>query len=337
MTPANMLGFGLAALPAATTDVLVTTDIAIPIAGVTYDSSVAYTLGGRTTTFYGIGLEVMTASTGGPLHFTLSGGELGAVRITDSTGGVMQTSITGLVLDVASTLFDRFNGPEIAFMQALLGGADSVTGSAGDDSLRGFGGADLVLGRGGNDAIYGGNGNDNLRGGGGDDTLRGDAGNDRLTGDAGNDQLIGGQGNDRLNGKEGNDRLLGGFGNDWLSGEAGNDMLRGDDGRDTVMGGLGRDTIIGGTQDDRLTGGAGADTFVLRVGHGNDTITDFVSGVDKVQIQLGDSDPSDVAIRFRYAKGDCEVSLLGMTLTLLDVAPNSLNFDKGGDFLLVQI
>ena len=74
---------------------------------------------------------------------------------------------------------------------------------------------------------------------------------------------------------------------------AGADTLTGGAGADTLIAGAGIDTITGGTGADTLTGGAGADTFVYA---GNtagavtstlaapDTITDFVSGTDKLSI-----------------------------------------------------
>jgi Ca2+-binding RTX toxin-like protein len=55
-------------------------------------------------------------------------------------------------------------------------------------------------------------------------------------------------------------------------------VLTGNSGANTIDGGLGKDT---------LTGGAGADTFVFgtKLGLTNtDTITDFVSGTDKIQL-----------------------------------------------------
>ncbi len=52
---------------------------------------------------------------------------------------------------------------------------------------------------------------------------------------------------------------------------------------DTLYGGVGQDTLNGRAGDDHLTGGAGADTFVFGAGH--DKIADFVTGVDKLQLE----------------------------------------------------
>ena len=55
-------------------------------------------------------------------------------------------------------------------------------------------------------------------------------------------------------------------------------------GNDTVHGGIGNDTIYGGAGDDALSGGADDDTFVFAPGNGDDTITDFTDGDDKIDL-----------------------------------------------------
>ena len=111
-------------------------------------------------------------------------------------------------------------------------------------------------------------------------------------------------GNDTLNGNGGNDTLLGGAGSDILNGGAGNDTLQGDAGVDTLRGDDGNDRLIGGAGFDTLTGGLGADTFVFgstaEIGNGTnagtrDTITDFVSGVDKIDVSAIDANTAALA------------------------------------------
>ena len=67
---------------------------------------------------------------------------------------------------------------------------------------------------------------------------------------------------------------------------AGSHTLNGNGGADTLNGGAGADTINGGAGADTLTGGADADTFVFGSGvqGDGDTITDFVSGTDKIDL-----------------------------------------------------
>lgn len=164
-------------------------------------------------------------------------------------------------------------------------GNDFAMGGEGNDYLEGGLGNDLLRGNNGNDEIYGGFGWDKLRGGDGDDLLFGEDGNDYLDAGSGNDHMEGGWGADVMIGKEGNDVLLGG---------KGNDTLLGGDGDDVIDGGLDADRIVGGLGSDLLTGGDGADTFVFDNYSGVDTITDFVSGVDRIELAR----PAFTEIRF---------------------------------------
>ncbi|HMP57076.1 MAG TPA: M10 family metallopeptidase C-terminal domain-containing protein, partial [Novosphingobium sp.] len=124
-------------------------------------------------------------------------------------------------------------------------------------------------------------GNDILRGGAGNDSLDGGLGHGSLIGSTGNDVLDGGAGNDALDGGAGNDSLAGGDGDDWLDGSSGADLLDGGAGNDTLTGGIGSDV---------LTGGSGADTFRFlapgesRRGASADTITDFETGLDRIDL-----------------------------------------------------
>jgi Ca2+-binding RTX toxin-like protein len=184
----------------------------------------------------------------------------------------------------------------------------------GDDKMYGDEGNDFASGGTGNDFISGGTGDDTLYGDGGfiyfssgspegDDTLYGDEGNDFAYGGLGNDFISGGDGIDNLEGNKGNDTILGDEGDDGLAGQEGDDSLVGGNGNDRLYGWLGNDTLqgdggddtlYGGSGNDRLTGGAGADTFNFGndfvTGEafnsiGLDTITDFQSGLDKIQLQ----------------------------------------------------
>ena len=118
---------------------------------------------------------------------------------------------------------------------------------------------------------------EHLHGSAHNDVLAGDGRNNVLSGDAGNDTLYGGPlgGDDLLRGGSGNDKLYGGQGADTLQGGRGADALRG---------GPGNDRLHGDDGNDRLHGGDGADTFVLDIGGGNDTILDFGTGGDRIDL-----------------------------------------------------
>lgn len=127
------------------------------------------------------------------------------------------------------------------------------------------------------------------------------AGDDSIDGGSGDDILEGGDGNDTLLGNLGNDRLFGGAMLDTLDGGAGDDWLEGGDSNDTLRGQAGIDTLIGGKGKDLMTGGSEADTFAFAYGDtstnagSNDTITDFVSGVDKIDIDIFNGAPASYA------------------------------------------
>ena len=102
-----------------------------------------------------------------------------------------------------------------------------------------------------------------------------------------------------------NNSINAGGGDDLIVGGGGNDTLKGDDGNDILDGGSGFDTLNGGLGKDKLTGGSGSDTFVfdgaLNAKTNVDTILDFTSGVDDIQLYqtifrniLGDDAQFDV-------------------------------------------
>ncbi len=93
-------------------------------------------------------------------------------------------------------------------------------------------------------------------------------------------------GDETIDDTEDNDEKHSGIGDDTVNGCVGDDSLNGGDGNDTLAGGLGKDT---------LTGGLGSDTFkfssVVEAGAGikSDVISDFVSGVDKIDLSAIDA------------------------------------------------
>lgn len=131
----------------------------------------------------------------------------------------------------------------------------TITGTSGNDTLNGTSGADTIWAQGGNDVV---------NAGGGNDTVGGASGNDQLNGDGGNDIIFGGGGNDNVAGGSGADDIFGGSGTD------------------TLLGGDGADTLTGGGGDDLLAGGSGTDIFRFSNSHGDDGITDFELGVDRL-------------------------------------------------------
>jgi serralysin len=182
-------------------------------------------------------------------------------------------------------------------------GADVLTnarfayGDAGDDYIYGvvfaLGGAgdDTLVGTDGYNGLFGDEGQDLIRGNSGNDYIESGADKDRVYGDDGNDYIECYLGNDRAYGGKGLDKIYGELDNDLIDGGKGNDSLFGGDGRDALIGGLGKDTLKGGLGKDQLTGNAGRDVFLFAsiteagLGGNQDEITDFSSGLDKIDIK----------------------------------------------------
>ncbi|WP_129792675.1 Ig-like domain-containing protein [Sphingosinicella sp. CPCC 101087] len=128
-----------------------------------------------------------------------------------------------------------------------------------------------------------------LSGGNGDDVLEGTAGEDRLSGGNGEDWLLGLDGHDWLDGGNHDDVLIGGAGNDVLNGGNHDDILHAGAGADVLNGGNHADRLNGGAGDDVLTGGNHNDVFIFSETGGNDLITDFRRGQDKIDLSSLDA------------------------------------------------
>lgn len=107
---------------------------------------------------------------------------------------------------------------------------------------------------------------------------KGGSGSDVIIGNNVANNLLGGRGADKLTGGFGNDKLYGGVSADVLSGQGGNDILIGGGGADRMDGGDGRDVFDYNRLNEtgRTTGTA-------------DTITGFVSGTDRIDLQTLDA------------------------------------------------
>lgn len=207
----------------------------------------------------------------------------------------------------------------------VLIGVEHILGSNFDDILAGNDLGNFLSGGEGNDAIYGGNGNDLLEGSVGGDWLDGGPGVDWALyhqssqaifvnlsdgsvengGDAQNDVLIGVE---NILGSIHNDTIAGDGAANFLSGFYGNDILSGENGDDILEGGAGTNW---------LTGGAGADTFCFFTAGTIDTVTDFETGTDLIQIGLGLTAFNQVSIS--DSGNDTLLTFAGNTVTLQNV------------------
>ena len=80
------------------------------------------------------------------------------------------------------------------------------------------------------------------------------------------------------------ENATGGSARDLLWGNEVANTLKGLAGNDVLNGFGGNDRLIGGTGDDRLTGGAGDDLFIFANDGSIDTVTDFQTGHDKIDL-----------------------------------------------------
>lgn len=194
------------------------------------------------------------------------------------------------------------------------GGSGPGTPGTGGQIIRQ---GNTLLGTDGADLLIGGRGRDILRGGAGEDTLIGGHGNDILDGGDGTSDwasignarkaLVLDLGNPlpQATGKgmvtlKGIENLAGGPKGDRLKGDSGPNTLDGNGGPDRLKAGPGPDRLIGGPGKDQVDGGVDmdVDTFVFRsvldsraIGkQGGDTILNFVSGVDQIDLAAIDAD-----------------------------------------------
>ena len=269
--------------------------------------------GGADTLIGGDGDDLLYGGSGGD---RLEGGNgLDSVSYLEATARV--------VVDLASPLLNggEASGDSYSSIEQVIGSNfdDSLSGDGAANGLGGFAGNDTLNGRGGNDVLVGGDGNDVLTGGAGADRLEGGNGIDTAsysaallnsllslsvsgvtvdlmapsvnTGEAAGDTFFFVE---NLTGSSFNDVLRGDNGANVINGLGGTNALQGRGGNDTLIGGIGNDKLQGDAGADTLTGGLGFDTFIfVATGDspmtGRDTITDFLSLTDKIDLRAIDA------------------------------------------------
>lgn len=287
-----------------------------------------------------------------------------ASAVAAGSGGIIYNDIDVTAADVNETI-SVANGTATNYGDLIAAGIndDRVDAGLGNDQVWGGSGHDTIQGGGGNDTLYGGTSNDVLGGGDGADLIYGDQGNDVIYGDAGNDTIQGSAGDDTIIGADDNDRIGGGEGNDSLRGDRGDDRLWGDEGEDTIQGGAGRDTVSGGVGNDRigggdgddrllgndgndliygdggsdrifgdkgndtLSGGAGNDVFVFRSGDGNDVISDFKNGDNKIDLSATGANSFSSLTISSGPNGSSNIDYGSGEIVLRFVSPGSLTVD----------
>jgi Ca2+-binding RTX toxin-like protein len=195
--------------------------------------------------------------------------------------------------------------------------------------------------------LIGNTGSNVLDGAGGGDTLQGGAGNDVYYVRDAADTIVEGAGQGTadtvlatlsytLNADAQVERLAASDANATtainLTGNAWAHLIQGNNGANVLTGGSGNDTLYGYGGNDSLFGGAGADKFVFAHGTGQDTVGDFVSGTDKLDLTaFGFASYQDVINATHDVGGNAVIDLgNGDQVTLTGVTTAQLH---SGDFV----
>ena len=102
---------------------------------------------------------------------------------------------------------------------------------------------------------------------------------------------------------------------------------------DTLIGNAVGNTLTGGLGADTLTGGAGADVFrFVTTGQGGDTVTDFTSGSDRIQVVSANFGllPTGTLAAARFVSGGTPVAPDANAVFLYDPTSGVLTFDSNG-------
>jgi len=241
---------------------------------------------------------------GGACNDTYSVDNAGDVVREDSTFGVDDGGIDAVNASTSFTLGAFVENLTLTGAVAVDGtgndlannikgnnAVNHLTGGAGDDALTGNGGADIMDG--GEDAdVYFADVSDIIH-----DT--GTSGIDKVL-SSGSFTLATGSGIEQLATRSGvvGGNLAGDEGANTITGNTGANVLNGKAGNDTLVGDAGTDTLIGGVDQDRMTGGADADIFRFAAGDslattvGYDTVQDFETGIDRIDLSIFNGTPS---------------------------------------------
>lgn len=230
----------------------------------------------------------------------------------------------------------------------MTGTARTMVGAA---TTTRFSAVDEILGTNGNDLFIGGNGADHFRMREGDDGMDGRGGFDTVS--YGSSEIVETRVDLALGEawkvfvydpisdhasairRDYNDALVNveavlgaAEGRDHIRGSAAANRLDGQGGDDRLEGRAGDDTLIGGDGNDRLRGDGGRDRYEFDGEDGNDRITGFQNGLDRIQITEGARRFADLSIA--QLGGNVVIDFEDTTVTLVRVNRSAID---ASDFL----
>ena len=279
-----------------------------------------------------------------------------AVQVIVVDGGTTTITNNGVMTADSYGIWNRFGAGTLNFtntgvvesaVQSYLGGnaTDNVTNSGtmignvelggGNDLYIGVGGsvAGRILGGAGNDRFVVGLSNEYIDGGEGIDTLDLSGLNQKMTVNLTTASLNSGSGvkGDTYLGIE---NITGTSYRDALTGDGEANRLAGGGAFDVLVGNGGNDTLAGGSGADTVTGGAGADVFLFETyADRTDVITDFVSGVDMLQINAaayGFGTATGAISAAAFASGTTGLPQDGSDRFVYNTTNGTLWFDRDG-------
>jgi Ca2+-binding RTX toxin-like protein len=216
----------------------------------------------------GYGADTIDGGSGVDFLYYYDGTEGVTVNLASGkgSGGEAEGDIFSSIENVAGTNF-----------------ADVLVGDASNNTIWSFDGDDIVYGNAGDDYLSSGAGNDTIISGAGIDTLDGGDGIDTAYYYYGTESVNVNLGSGVGSGGEAAGDIYYGIEN--VAGTNAGDILIGNEGANTLWGFDGIDRITGAGGNDVMAGGDGADRFVFNAASfGADTITDYVDGLDKLEI-----------------------------------------------------
>jgi len=272
-----------------------------------------YGLGGDDYMIAGSGKDRLDGGTGAD---TMFGGAGNDTYLVDDEADVVREDLDFGIDDGGIDLVNASASVTLAaFVENLaLTGTAAIdgTGNAFDNSIKGNNAVNHLSGGAGADVLTGNGGADIMDGGEGGDTYiadptdiihdTGTSGIDRVQ-STGSFTLAAGSGIEQLSTRAGvvGGDLTGDEGANTITGNSGANVLSGNAGKDTLVGAGGTDTLIGGADRDNMTGGGGADVFGFALGDslaisgGFDTVVDFETGIDRMDLSIFSGTPASSA------------------------------------------